>query len=194
MRENAGFTEIKRNSRSITATASLMLRNTSSATRRSRSARRLTVMSLAVPAIRRGLPSASRSTSLPRERTQIHSPLPLRIRCSDSNTSLCPIKCSCNNFCTRGKSSGCKECVRQSSVLIDSEAPWPSNWLAPNRYRLFSGIFQSQNSSPEPQSARFNRVSRSRISSSKAASCATRRRQIRQSSRPKKSAVTINAN
>ena len=166
---------MKRNSRSITPTASLMLRSTSSATRRSRSARRLAVMSRAVPARRSGLPSASRSTTLPRERTQTQSPLASRTRCSDSKISAWPVMCSCSNCCTRGRSSGWTELLRHSSVLIVSSVPWPNNWLAPSRYRLLSRMFQSQNSSPEPHSARFRRASRSRIWPAGSASCSRRR-------------------
>ena len=54
MRVKAGLTETKWKSRSSTATASVMLRSTSLAMRRSRSAVRLAEMSRAVPATRSG--------------------------------------------------------------------------------------------------------------------------------------------
>ena len=54
IRVNAGLIEVKRKSRSVTVTASLIDRITSSEMRRSRSASRGRVMSRAVPAMRSG--------------------------------------------------------------------------------------------------------------------------------------------
>ena len=146
--------------------------------RRSRSARRCAVMSRAVPAMRSGLPAASRSTTLPRERTQTQSPLALRMRCSDSKISVCAgdVLLQAASAPAAGRPDGC-ESLRQSSVLMVSQAALAEQ---PRARRAGTGscrgMFQSQNSSPEPHSARFRRSSRSRICADAGSRSRSRRR------------------
>ena len=106
MRVKAGLMVMNWCAQSSTATASFMLRITSPAMRCSYSALRLAVMSRAVPAMRTGWPSASRSTTRPRARTHTHVPLPcMSMRCSEVKMGALPCRCRRRRSITSGRSS-----------------------------------------------------------------------------------------
>ena len=173
MRVKAGLTEMKRKSRSITATASVM-----------RAQHFAGDAALALGAadrgdVARGAGDAQRvAVGVARDDLAARAhPDPLAAGVADAVLGIVelglrrrcvPAAASAPAAGLRGGSSS----LRQSSVLIDSGEPWPSSWFGAEAVQsCCPGSFQSQNSSPEPHSARFRRASRSRISPSRVFSC-----------------------
>ena len=161
-RERA-IAETKRKSRSVTQTASVMLSMTSAAMRRSRSAARDAVTSRTVPDRRTGLPSSSRSTILPRTNTQTELAV-------GSAHAVFGFELVVQAVQVVAQALGDDATVVLVHVIVDPDVGrlgadvrrlCRSAASAPVMRISLRRRSQSQNSSPDPHSARRRRFSRS---------------------------------